>query len=192
MIGVLVPAHNEAATIGSCLRSLQRAARHPGLNGREVRIVVALDACSDSTAVICRELQVETIDLQARCVGAARAAAAARLLQQGARWLASTDADGTVPPQWLAAQLDGRSDGSVAWWTWPPAAAAAGICAGCSGAASAGAMAMGGCTAPTWVSRRRLTVLSAASPRWVVAKTWTWYIGWRRREPACAGPGPRS
>ena len=76
MIGVLVPAHDEAATIGRCLRSLQKAARHPGLNGREVRIVVALDACSDSTAVICRELQVETIDLQARCVGAARAAAA--------------------------------------------------------------------------------------------------------------------
>ncbi|MEN4953931.1 glycosyltransferase [Stenotrophomonas indicatrix] len=110
MIGVLVPAHDEAATIGRCLRSLQKAARHPGLNGCEVRIVVALDACSDSTAAICRELQVETIDLQARCVGAARAAAAARLLQQGARWLASTDADGTVPPQWLAAQLDARSD----------------------------------------------------------------------------------
>ena len=110
MIGVLVPAHNEAASMARCLQSIRRAALHPGLRGEAVQVVVALDDCSDATASICRQQRVDTVQLQARCVGVARAAAAAQLLQQGARWLASTDADSEVPPEWLVAQLEGRCD----------------------------------------------------------------------------------
>lgn len=105
MIGVLVPAHNEQALIGDCLRSIQHAAGHPALQGEPVEIVVALDSCSDGTAAICHALGVRTVALEARCVGQARRAAADLLLQSGARWLASTDADSRVPPDWLAAQL---------------------------------------------------------------------------------------
>lgn len=104
MIGVLVPAHNEAASIADCVRSLQVAAADPTLRGEPVRIVVALDACSDHTAAVCAALEVETLHLDVRCVGAARAAAAAHLLGQGAQWLASTDADSVVPANWLSAQ----------------------------------------------------------------------------------------
>ena len=105
MIGVLVPAHDEQALIAGCLRSILVAARAPGLRGEAVQVVVALDACSDGTADICAAMGVRTVSLDARCVGRARAAAAALLLEQGARWLASTDADSQVPPDWLAAQL---------------------------------------------------------------------------------------
>lgn len=105
MIGVLVPAHNEEALVGDCLRSIQHAARHSALEGEPVEILVALDSCSDDTAAICHALGVRTVALEARCVGQARRAAADLLLQSGARWLASTDADSRVPPDWLAAQL---------------------------------------------------------------------------------------
>ncbi len=105
MIGVLIPAHDEADSIGACVASVQAAARHPALRGEDVCVVVALDACTDSTGWQCRLAGVETLELQVRCVGAARAAAAAELVARGARWLASTDADSRVPVDWLAAQL---------------------------------------------------------------------------------------
>lgn len=49
MIGVVVPAHNEEACLGDCLRALAAAARHPDLGGEAVRIVVVLDACQDGS-----------------------------------------------------------------------------------------------------------------------------------------------
>lgn len=105
MIGVLVPAHNEEALIGDCLRSILVAARSPALAGERVEVVVALDSCGDATAAVCAALGVRTVAVDARCVGHARAVAADLLLQRGARWLASTDADSRVPADWLAAQL---------------------------------------------------------------------------------------
>ncbi|HHA2861368.1 TPA: glycosyltransferase family 2 protein [Stenotrophomonas maltophilia] len=110
MIGVLVPAHNEAASIERCLQSIRRAALNPGLGGEAVEVVVALDDCSDATESICGQQRVDTLRLDARCVGIARAAAAAELLGRSARWLASTDADSEVPPEWLVAQLGERRD----------------------------------------------------------------------------------
>lgn len=110
MIGVLIPAHDEAAHIGACLASVHRAARHPALLGEEVRVVVALDACSDGTAWQCRLAGVQTLDMDVHCVGVARGAAADHLLAQGARWLASTDADSQVPPDWLSGQLACQHD----------------------------------------------------------------------------------
>lgn len=105
MIGVLVPAHDEAALIGDCLRSVQAAARCHALRGEAVEVVVALDRCSDATGDICAALGVRTVAVDARCVGRARAAAAEALLASGARWLASTDADSQVPVDWLSGQL---------------------------------------------------------------------------------------
>ncbi len=110
MIGVLVPAHNEAANMERCLQSIRRAALNPGLGGEAVEVIVALDDCSDATESICAQQRVDTLRLDARCVGIARAAAAAELLGRGARWLASTDADSEVPPEWLVAQLEARPD----------------------------------------------------------------------------------
>ncbi|MEO6103737.1 MAG: glycosyltransferase [Pseudoxanthomonas sp.] len=110
MIAVLIPAHNEEALIAYCLASVMEAARHPDLHGEAVKVVVALDRCNDSTEVIASQHGVELVHLAEGNVGLARAAAAARAIELGARWLATTDADTCVPPDWLVAQLAADSD----------------------------------------------------------------------------------
>jgi glycosyltransferase involved in cell wall biosynthesis len=123
MIGVVVPAHNEAALLGRCLDSLAVAVRYSGLRGEAVRIVVVLDACTDLTAVVAQRHRVMTVTLNANNVGRARAAGAFCLLRRGARWLSFTDADSTVSPDWLSTQLALGADavcGVVAVNDWPP------------------------------------------------------------------------
>ena len=110
MLGVVVPAHNEEAAIGACLESIQAAARSPQLNAEPVLIVVALDDCSDRTGQIARLWGAVTLTVQARNVGIARACGARHAVTAGARWLAFTDADSVVAPDWLSAQLRQRSD----------------------------------------------------------------------------------
>lgn len=105
MIGVLIPVHNEEDDLASCLESVLRAAAHEGLAGEPVTIVVALDACTDRSAQIAEAYPVTALRLEARNVGAARAAAATRLLEADARWLACTDADTVVAEDWLQRQL---------------------------------------------------------------------------------------
>ena len=132
MIGVAIPAHDEEACLDACLRALLRAARHRALAGEQVRVCVVLDACSDGSCAIVARHQprfaaagcvLEWVEITARRVGAARALGAQRLLDQGARWLAFTDADTRVAPGWLAAQLALGADvvcGSVAVDDWTP------------------------------------------------------------------------
>lgn len=109
MIAVTIPAHNEADLIGKCLQSILVAAAHPHLVGERVEIHVALDRCSDGTGAIARAHGARTV-ATAGGVGIARAAAASAAIARGARWLAFTDADTCVPPDWLSAQLDCAAD----------------------------------------------------------------------------------
>jgi glycosyltransferase involved in cell wall biosynthesis len=121
MIGVVIPVHNEEDFLRGCLLSVQVAARHSGLMGEQVRIVVVLDACTDRSAQLASALQVECLQIAARSVGTARAVGARYLLQQGARWLAFTDADSVVSPDWLPRQLALGSDavcGTVSVLDW--------------------------------------------------------------------------
>ena len=110
MLGVVVPAHNEEQHIGACLESIRVAARSPQLNGEMVVVVVALDSCSDHTGRIARSWGAKLVTVAARNVGIARAAGAQCALEAGARWLAFTDADSVVGPEWLSAQLEQGSD----------------------------------------------------------------------------------
>lgn len=105
MIAVLVPAHNEEALIATCLQSVLLAAEADALVGEEVRVFVALDRCTDDTGRIAEALGAHVVGVAVGNVGEARAAAADAAIAQGARWLATTDADTTVPPDWLSAQL---------------------------------------------------------------------------------------
>lgn len=121
MIGVVVPAHNEEELLGSCLDSLTQAANHPALKGEAVQIVVVLDACIDRSADIAAHSPVSVISVDVSNVGVARAAGAELVLSAGARWLAFTDADSNVAPDWLAAQLALEADvvcGTVSVSSW--------------------------------------------------------------------------
>ncbi|MFK3737320.1 glycosyltransferase [Massilia sp. TN1-12] len=132
MIGVAIPAHDEEAALGDCLDAILAAAGHLALQGEPVRVCVVLDACRDGSASVVRRRRpafaaagvgLDTLEVDARQVGVARAAGARHLLEGGARWLAFTDADTRVSPQWLAEQLALGVDvvcGSVAVDDWSP------------------------------------------------------------------------
>ena len=110
MIGVVVPAHDEELLIGRCLAALQAAAAHPDLRGEPVQILVVLDACTDRSAAIVAGAGVDALAVDVRNVGLGRAAGASQLIARGARWLAFTDADSEVAPDWLARQAESASD----------------------------------------------------------------------------------
>ncbi|MEO7335304.1 MAG: glycosyltransferase [Caldimonas sp.] len=121
MIAAIVPAHDEEEHIGPCLAALRIAAMSHALGGEEVLLVVVLDACTDRTGAIAREMGAITVTVQSRNVGVARARGALRALRDGARWLAFTDADTVVSPDWFAAQLALKAEvvcGTVAVADW--------------------------------------------------------------------------
>lgn len=121
MIGIVVPAHDEEVLIEDCVQSLIKAATHPDLAQEAVRIIVVLDDCRDRTGMLARSLGVHTIDVRLKNVGFARQAGAKVALGHGARWLAFTDADSVVAPDWLASQLALNADavcGTVAVEDW--------------------------------------------------------------------------
>jgi len=72
-----------------------------------VDLVLVLDRCTDGTrAVALGHLEVRLVDLDEGNVGAARAAGVRDALRRaptdpGRTWLASTDADSTVPERWI-------------------------------------------------------------------------------------------
>jgi len=110
MIGVIIPAHNEVDLLPHALAAVAKAARHRALRREAVMVVVALDGCTDGSEQVARQAGAQTVCTPGGNVGAARAAGAELALAAGARWLAFTDADTVVQPDWLVAQLALRSD----------------------------------------------------------------------------------
>lgn len=104
MIGVVIPAHNEAQWLPRCLASIKNAAQHPALAWQRVKIYVVLDACTDASQDIVDAAGATRVVTAAHNVGQARAEGAVRAIIEGAHWLAFTDADCEVPKDWLAAQ----------------------------------------------------------------------------------------
>lgn len=123
MIAVVIPAHNEARRLGHCLRAVQAAAKLAESAGHRVEILVVLDRCRDATAAVAQRYGVQTLTVDAGNVGLARRAGAQQMLEQGARWLACTDADSKVPPHWLCWQMHCAADavcGTVHIERWQP------------------------------------------------------------------------
>lgn len=118
-VAVIVPARNEEDRIADCLLSLQAARRrlHQAFDGSvRSRVIVVLDDCQDATAsIVTRFGDVDTVLSSARCVGAARRLGAqhALSLDRPARgaWLANTDADCVVPPDWLSRMVEDGNRG---------------------------------------------------------------------------------
>jgi glycosyltransferase involved in cell wall biosynthesis len=108
-VGVVVPAHDEEDLLPRCLTAIRRAER--ALAGIPVHLVVAADACGDRTAEVARSAGASVVEISARCVGSARAAVIREALSRTGHldpasvWLATTDADTVVPPEWLSTQL---------------------------------------------------------------------------------------
>ena len=111
---VVIPAHNEAALLPGCLRSVLTAAvclPTPWL------IVVVLDSCDDGSAGLAGGFgaDVHFVELDARSVGAARAAGFAYArsiggMEDSRTWYATTDADSRVDADWLLRQTAGDAD----------------------------------------------------------------------------------
>lgn len=118
-LGVVVPARDEAAGLASCLHALDRAA-HIALV--PLAIVVVLDSCHDaSSAVVAATApdlgsRLRVVEIDVGCVGTARRVGVETLLDTtspGLEWIATTDADSTVPAQWFHRQLAHRAAGAA-------------------------------------------------------------------------------
>src|SRR5262245_1940875 len=109
---VLIPARNEEALLGRCLESVIEAKKTLAPTIRAT-IVVVSDGSTDRTAEIGHSIlgaHGTVLHTRSETVGSARAAAAsyaiARATAPASRlWLANTDADCVVPPDWLSAQV---------------------------------------------------------------------------------------
>ncbi|HKJ12246.1 MAG TPA: glycosyltransferase family 2 protein [Ornithinimicrobium sp.] len=110
---VAIPAKNESLLLGACLRSVNETVRslRLGTGVGSVCVMVALDGCTDGTAAVAERAGAQTVMSEAGGVGAARDQAVNRglahlhLLAGPHVWVACTDADSLVPPNWLTEQL---------------------------------------------------------------------------------------
>ena len=105
MIGVVIPACNEEDNIKGCLQALKHAIQQLHID-IEVKVVVVLDSCEDQTLQRVQEFGIEYLSCQLRCVGQARDLGVRHLIAQGVTWIACTDADSCVHPDWLIQQLE--------------------------------------------------------------------------------------
>jgi glycosyltransferase involved in cell wall biosynthesis len=110
---VVVPAHNEIASLPACLRAVLTAALCVPIS---VSIVVVLDASDDDSAKLAGEYgpDVHFVRVEAHNVGAARATgfsyARSLIADDTECWYATTDADSRVDPGWLIHQLELGAD----------------------------------------------------------------------------------
>ena len=112
---VLIPARDEAATIDTCLDSIEVSARDWG---GPVVVHVGADSCRDDTADRARRHPSVTSVVEGAWAGAGatrRHLTAAALGSFGDAldgvWVASTDADSTVAADWLRRQVDAADGG---------------------------------------------------------------------------------
>jgi cellulose synthase/poly-beta-1,6-N-acetylglucosamine synthase-like glycosyltransferase len=101
-LAVVIPAHNEAATITRCLHSLAQCAQQPV--PAETSIIVVADNCTDATAELASKLGARVIerrDSERRGKGFALQFAFGKLLEEGFDAVVVIDADSVVEPNLL-------------------------------------------------------------------------------------------
>lgn len=113
-ISVVIPACNEEVLIESCLASVFASVltvrRELGAHAPAIDVVVVADRCEDATVALARAAGATVATIEARSVGTARRTGVALALRRGLgpharRWIANTDADSTVPTNWLVDQV---------------------------------------------------------------------------------------
>lgn len=123
MIGVVIPAHNEARRLGRCLKAMAAAVAMAKQAGHGVSVLVVLDRCVDGSAKVAARHDVDVLAVEAGSVGMARRLGGEWMLERGASWLACTDADSQVPAHWLLSQLACTAEvvcGTVHIARWQP------------------------------------------------------------------------
>ena len=123
-VGVVVPVHDEEDRLRAALEAIEVAV-HALPAGIACRVAVVLDHCRDGSAAIARSWGGRTGALvtsrECRSVGAARRAGSRALLSLWPEmhpaeiWIATTDADSRVPPNWLTVQLEAHASGADLW-----------------------------------------------------------------------------
>ena len=121
---MVVPARDEEALIGSCLRSL---AEQEDISFAEFEVLLVLDRCTDATEQRALEVAAEYPDLclytlegpgrgagHARRVGMEEARGRLMSLDRPDGLIASTDADTVVASNWLSVQLEATARGAKA------------------------------------------------------------------------------
>jgi cellulose synthase/poly-beta-1,6-N-acetylglucosamine synthase-like glycosyltransferase len=120
-VAIVIPAHNEAATIVRCLQAVLAACREVAAR---TWVVVVADACTDGTAQLARctlGTHGEVLECTHRSSGTARQVGAVAALGHFYRltpladprsiWIANTDADTFVPAEWLRVHLQFADQG---------------------------------------------------------------------------------
>lgn len=102
-IGIVIPAHNEEQYLSACLQSIQVAIDN--ISGYDVEVIVVLDNCTDQSRLIVQSYQINWIECGYACVGKARDLGIRHLIGRGVTWIACTDADTVVSPDWLRYQI---------------------------------------------------------------------------------------
>ena len=114
-MGIVIPAHNEQDHLLACLTAIQQAiiVIHPF--NIPVQVTVVLDRCTDDSLKITQQfyanclpktnVQWQYVECDYQCVGQARALGVQHVIDQGASWIACTDADSQVHLDWLLQQL---------------------------------------------------------------------------------------
>lgn len=114
MIGIVIPAHNEVDALPDCLTALNHAIDLYQQQCRgmpqPVQTIVVLDCCTDESERLIQHYQdscpaLQFICCDFHCVGRTRDLGIRYLIQQGAQWIANTDADSQVHPNWLLEQI---------------------------------------------------------------------------------------
>lgn len=108
-VAVVIPARDEELRVEACLSSVLAAgARCPV----DVSVTLVADSCSDRTTELARRFpDVAVLELSASNVGLSRAFGVRKALEHCGRhpaqvWIANTDADSTVPTDWLVRQVE--------------------------------------------------------------------------------------
>ena len=116
---VSVPANNEEGSLSGCLRSIGSAVRalrawRPDIS---TSVCVGLDRCTDRSGEVAGQHGASSVPVGAPGVGAARDAAIRLGLRElgvtnlAGAWLACTDADTIVAPDWLVGHVTWAEQG---------------------------------------------------------------------------------
>ena len=118
LVVVVIPARDEQETVAAAVAAVLASAGAL-TRGADVRVevVVVADGCRDATVSLARSAGATVLQIDAANVGTARRTgcdwALGRTVAPHRLWIATTDADSTVPPGWLPAQIEAAEQSDV-------------------------------------------------------------------------------